>query len=150
MGRVDATQRLGGRVADAEALWYDLARWPAFVEGFEAVESVEHGWPREGGELTWRSIPAGRGRVTERVTRHEVRRGQESQVADDQLTGTQTVSLRPLEEGCEIKLVLDYRLKTGPLMAVVDLLFVRRAVRASLRRTLAEFARELAGAGRRM
>jgi hypothetical protein len=35
-------------------------------------------------------------------------------------------------------------------MAVVDLLFVRRAVRASLRRTLAEFARELAGAGRRM
>ncbi len=64
-------------------------------------------------------------------------------MADDQLTGTQTVSLRPLEEGCEIKLVLDYRLKAGPLMAVVDLLFVRRAVRASLRRTLAGFAREL-------
>ncbi|MDQ3608603.1 MAG: SRPBCC family protein [Actinomycetota bacterium] len=143
MARANATQRLSGRVADAEALWYDLARWAAFVEGFAAVESVEHGWPREGGVLTWRSIPAGRGRVTERVTRHEVRGGQMSEVADDQLTGTQTVSFRPVDEGCEIELMLDYRLKAGPLMAVLDLLFIRRAVRASLRRTLAAFAREL-------
>lgn len=149
MGRVDATQRLPGRVAEAEALWYDLARWPAFVEGFAAVETVEHGWPREGGELTWRSIPAGRGRVTERVTRHEVRGGQESQVVDDQLTGSQTVSFRPADDGCEIELALDYRLKARPLVAVVDLLFIRRAVRASLRRTLAAFAAELAREGRR-
>ena len=141
--RVSARQRLPVRVAEAEALWYDLARWGAFVEGFAAVESVEHGWPREGGVLTWRSIPAGRGRVTERVTRHEVRGGQVSEVADDQLTGTQTVSFRPAGEGCEIGLVLDYRLKAGPLMAVVDFLFISRAVRASLRRTLAAFAREL-------
>ena len=143
MARVSATHRLSGRVADAEALWYDLARWTAFVEGFAAVESVEHGWPREGGVLTWRSIPAGRGRVTERVTRHEVRGGQLSEVVDDQLTGTQTVSFRPAGEGCEVELVLDYRLKAGRRMAVVDILFIRPAVRASLRRTLAAFAREL-------
>lgn len=141
--RVSARQRLPGRVADAEALWYDLARLAAFVEGFAAVEAVEHGWPREGGVLTWRSVPAGRGRVTERVVRHEVRGGQVSEVADDQLTGTQTVSFRPAGGGCEIELVLDYRLKAGPHMAVVDFLFIRRAVRASLRRTLAAFAREL-------
>ena len=143
MASVNATQRLSGRVADAEALWYDLARWPAFVEGFAAVETVEHGWPREGGVLTWRSVPAGRGRVTERVTRHEVRGGQVSEVIDDQLTATQTVSFRPAADGCEIELSLDYRLKAGPRMAVVDVLFIRRAVRASLRRTLAAFAREL-------
>lgn len=141
--RVSARERLPGRVADAEALWYDLARWATFMEGFAAVEAVEHGWPREGGVLTWRSVPAGRGRVTERVIRHEVRGGQVAEVADDQLTGTQAVSFRPAGEGCEIELTLDYRLKAGFHMAVVDFLFIRRAVRASLRRTLAAFAREL-------
>lgn len=141
--RVSARQRLPGRVADAEALWYDLARWAAFVEGFAAVEAVEHGWPRQGGLLTWRSVPAGRGRVTERVIRHEARGGQVADVSDDQLTGTQAVSFAPASEGCEIELVLDYQLKAGPHMAVVDVLFIRRAVRASLRRTLAAFSREL-------
>ena len=41
-------------------------------------------------------------------------------------------------------LELDYELKqSGPVRALVDLLFIRRAVRDSLRRTLARFSREV-------
>ena len=53
--------------ADAFALWTDLSRWPTFVDGFGHVERVDDSWPQEGAKLVWRSVPTGRGVVTERV-----------------------------------------------------------------------------------
>ena len=47
MGRASASITLPAtRIADAEALWYDLTRWPSFVEGFKHVVKVEgETWP---------------------------------------------------------------------------------------------------------
>ena len=126
----------------ARALWTDLRRWPSFVEGFARVREVSDDWPGEGARLVWESIPAGRGRVTERV----VESSDESfatEVFDDSLHGTQRATFVPLEEGSRATLELEYELsKYGPLRAVADVIFIRRALRDSLRRTLARFAVE--------
>jgi hypothetical protein len=46
-------------------------------------------------------------------------------------------------EGTRVELTLDYELsKYGPLRAVADVLFIRRALRDALRRTLRRFAIE--------
>jgi len=146
MATVRARRVVPVRASDAEAVWYDLARWPAFVEGFARIVSVTGEWPRAGAEVTWETNPAGRGRVTERVVGFQTRGGQEVEVADETLTGTQRVTFEPLDEGCAVELELDYRLvRGGPLMVPVDLLFIRRTVRMSLQDTLARFARELNG-----
>jgi Polyketide cyclase / dehydrase and lipid transport len=137
-----------GPVSEAEALWYDLRRWPAFVEGFAAVRREEGDWPRAGGVLVWDSRPEGRGRVVERVTRFEPRRGQIANVEDEQLTGRQEIAFRPAEgeRPAEVELTLAYELKKGgPFMWLTDLAFIRRAQRDSLHRTLQHFARELEG-----
>jgi hypothetical protein len=42
-----------------------------------------------------------------------------------------------------VSLTLEYRLKAGsPITPILDLLFIRRAVRDSLQRTLARFGHE--------
>ncbi len=144
MASASAAVELEGPVGEAEALWYDTARWPAFVEGFHHVAKVEGGWPRSG-RIVWDSRPNGRGRVQERVTAFEAGAGQTVEVEDPRLSGTQTVAFAPAPEGgCRVTLTLDYRLKQGgPVAPLVDALFVRRAVRDALRRTLSRFAREL-------
>ncbi len=137
-----------GPVFEAEALWYDLRRWPAFVEGFGAVRRQEGEWPRAGSVLVWDSRPNGRGRVVERVTRYEPRAGQTTEVEDGQLTGAQQIAFTLGEAGApaRIELSLAYSLKRGgPLMALTDIAFIRRALRDSLRRTLLAFTRELEG-----
>jgi Polyketide cyclase / dehydrase and lipid transport len=141
-----ATVTVPDLVSEAEALWYDLGRWPAFIEGFAAVRRQEGDWPSAGAVLVWDSRPTGRGRVVERVTRYEARAGQTSEVEDEQLTGRQEIGFRPLDEGAEMELSLDYELKKGgPFMWLTDVVFIRRALRDSLRRTLVQFSRELAG-----
>ena len=37
MGRVRSEVRIAAREAEAEALWYDTARWSSFVDGFARV-----------------------------------------------------------------------------------------------------------------
>ena len=65
MGRSGAAITLPDvRIADAEALWYDLERWPSFVEGFKHVVIVGGGWPAVGAVLFWECGTDGRGRVT--------------------------------------------------------------------------------------
>ena len=134
-----------GAISDAERLWYDLTRWPSFVEGFAHVTKREGDWPRPGSRIVWNSVPAGRGLVSERVTAYEVRVAQTVDVEDPRLTGSQTISFAAAGDGrCRVALELDYRLKQGgPFAGVVDALFVRRALRDALRRTLSRFAREL-------
>src|SRR5436190_8722583 len=143
MGRARAAIEVGGSVEGAEALWYDLQRWPTFIDGFARVVRSE-GWPAAGGTLVWDSTPAGRGRVVEQVTAQVAGEGQTAEVEDPRLSGTQTVAFTALENGVGVTLSLDYKLKQGgPLRALADVFFIGRAIRDSLRRTLVRFAREL-------
>ncbi len=124
-------------------LWTDLRRWPGFVEGFARVREATGEWPEVGSQVVWESIPSGRGRVTERVTAVDPGRTVTTQVFEEALTGTQTVSVEAAEEGAAVKVELQYELtRTGPLRAVADLLFFRRALGDAQRRTLARFGIE--------
>lgn len=147
MGRAQARVETVGPIAEAEALWYDHRRWASFVEGFAHVARVEGEWPHVGARVVWDSGRAGRGRVVEQVIEHEPRVGQTVQVEDPKLRGTQRVSFTLAEgDAIEVALELQYELKSkGPAGRVVDVLFVRRALTDSLRRTLVRFARELEG-----
>lgn len=145
--RARAQVTVPGRIADAEALWYDTRRWPSFVDGFHHVARADPEWPAAGA-LTWDSTPGGRGRVLERVVRHETRVGQTAEVEDARVAATQTVTFAAAAgERVRVVLELDYAVKDrrgGPLFAVVDALFIRPRQREALQRTLTRFARELA------
>ena len=146
MGRVRAAQPVPGLAFDAEELWYDPTRWPAWVDGFGHLVKLEGDWPAEGARSVWDSRPGGRGRVVERVTAYEARVGQTLAIEDDKLRGTQRVSFTPGPDGVEVALELEYELKaSNPFTPITDALFIRRALRDSLKRTLLRFARERRG-----
>jgi|SRR4051794_4081892 hypothetical protein len=143
MPRVRVTQRVPGLASEAEALWYDPQRWPAFVDGFGHAVKLEGDWPAVGARSVWDSKPGGRGRVVERVTAYETRSGQTVEVEDGKLTGTQRVAFKPDGDAVEVALELEYELKErNALTPFTDALFIRRALRDSLKRSLIRFARE--------
>ena len=145
MGRAAASIQVPGRAADAEALWYDPMRWAAWLDGFAHAAQVPDGWPASG-TLLWTSRPGGRGRVLEEVVAYEPRTGQTLRVEDERLRGTQRVEFRPASDHVTIRVELEYELKERtPLSPIVDLLFIRRELTASLQRSLAGFARERRG-----
>jgi polyketide cyclase/dehydrase/lipid transport protein len=140
MPRVSATIELPGRVYEAETCWYDLERWPQWVDGLARVIEVRGDWPGPGSEVVWESHPAGRGIVRERVSEYEPRAGQTSEVDDDSISARQSVTFQPRDEGVRLELALDYTLKRrSPLGWLVDLVFIRRLMGASLGRTLERF-----------
>jgi len=145
VARIGAEIDVHADLPTVEELWYDTSRWPSFVDGFARVVKLEDGWPQEGGRLVWESTPAGRGRVVERVTGYEPGRGQTVAIEDPKLRGTQRVQFERLLDGTAVALALEYELKEpdNPLRPIVDLLFIRRALRDALRRTLVRFGREL-------
>lgn len=144
---VTAAETFPGSVHEAERVWYDTGRWPHFIDGLESVEEVTPNWPGVGAQLRWRSRPAGRGVVMERVVAYELLEGQEVEVQDDSITGRQRVSFTPEDDGVNVELSLSYELKgRSPLMALVDLLFIRRAMSTSLSSTLRRFGAELESA----
>jgi uncharacterized membrane protein len=125
----------------AYELWVDTSRWATFIDGFGHVERQDAMWPQVGAKIVWRSPPAGRGVVTERVIANEPGVRFATQVFEQRITGTQTVHFA---DG-EVALELDYELQSGgPLKAVVDAIFIRRAQAEALQRTLARFKREAA------
>ena len=134
--------------ARAFALWADVRRWPTFVDGFARVERIDEGWPDEGAKIVWQSTPDGRGRVTERVTASQPGVVLATQVFEEKLTGVQTARFEPEEDegpGTLVELELDYQLtEGGPLAGLTDVLFIRRAQRDALVRTLRRFATEAA------
>ena len=120
-------------------LWTDVSRWPSFVEGFARVVELDPEWPAEGSRAIWESVPAGRGRVTEKVADggpgHFA-----TLVFEDRLAGRQTFRAAESEGGARVELSLEYTLtKYGPLGALADAIFIRRALRDSLRRTITRF-----------
>ena len=130
----------------AWALWTDVRRWPTFVEGFSGVIERGSDWPMRGAKVVWNSTPGGRGRVTEKVTQSEPGKRFATQVFEDALVGTQLASFARAEDGrTRVELRLDYELsRGGPLRALADVLFIRRALNQALGRTLARFATEAA------
>jgi hypothetical protein len=124
-------------------LWCDPDRWPTFVEGFARVLERSPDWPAEGARVVWESKPSGRGRVTEKVVAAPGPDRFATQVFEERLHGTQTLRVVESEGGSRAELALEYQLtKYGPLGAVADAIFIRRAIRDMLRRTLRRFSVE--------
>ena len=124
-------------------LWTDQTRWATFIEGFARVVEEDAGWPGDGSRLVWESIPAGRGRVTEKVVQAPAGDRFATQVFEERLIGVQTFRAAESETGSRVELSLEYTLtKYGPLSGLADAIFIRRALRDSLRRTLSRFAVE--------
>jgi hypothetical protein len=145
MGRVRIAVEVPRPASAAEALWYDPKRWASFVDGFGHVARISGDWPHVGAEVVWDSPPGGRARVVEKVEAYEPRVGQTLRVEDERMRGVQRVSFEPRPEGCVVGVELDYEIKQrSGFTPLVDLLFVRRPVTESLRRTLRKFAIELA------
>ncbi len=148
MGVARAAVELTAVPAAVERLWSEPEGWAGFVDGFERVVELDPAWPAVGSRLTWESHSSGRGRVVEQVLRQVP--GSELVVAqeDPQLRGVQRLAFAPVAADASrigVALELDYALiRSGPFMVVADPLFVRRALRDSLRRTLAGLARALA------
>ena len=127
-------------------LWTDLTRWPTFIDGFGHVDRVDGDWPAEGAKLVWRSGPAGRGVVTEKVVASEPGERFVTQVFEERMSGAQAVRFTTTEDDrTRVDIELDYTLtQGGPLKGITDLLFIRRALTDALRRTLRRFATEAA------
>ena len=125
-------------------LWTDLRRWPTFIDDFAQAESVDPEWPERGSKLVWVSRPHGRGRVTQKVTACIPPTRLETTIFEERLTGTQTATFEPAEDGRTVfALGLDYSLTTaGVFAAITDFFFIRRALRDSLVRTCRRFASE--------
>jgi hypothetical protein len=147
-------------------LWTDPERWPGFVEGFERVVELDGGWPAVGATAVWESGPEGRGRVTERVVEYVPAERFATEVAEappgggpPRLRGRQSLAIAggaargaaADAPSSEVELRLDYELVRGRGSpgAITDLLFVRRALRDALRRTLERFVAETERPGAR-
>jgi uncharacterized membrane protein len=146
MAATSAARRVELDPDRAWTLWTDLGRWATFIEGFSQVVEGDAEWPAEGAKIVWRSTPGGRGRVTEKVTASEPGARFVTQVFEDQMSASQLVMFALAEDGrTRVELRLDYELtQAGPLKAVADVLFIRRALNQALNRTLARFATEAA------
>lgn len=140
MKTVTTAQTFPGSVHEAQTRWYDTNGWPAWVEGLSHIVERSADWPAVGSSVVWQSGPAGRGRVRERVLEYEPLQGQTVAVEDDSIEGRQTVSFTPTGEGVEVELTLRYELKRRSFLTpLVDFLFIRRAMAASLHATLTRF-----------
>ncbi len=145
MGIARAAQWVPGAVEDVEREWYDTSRWRAWVDGLDRVVRVEPDWPGVGAIVTWESGPDGRGTVTEQVTAYEPLAGQTLAVEDSAIRGTQSVAFRPVGDGVEVALSLEYSYRHGSFITpLIDLLFIKREMARSLARSLARFEVELA------
>jgi hypothetical protein len=144
MRSVHAINTFAASVHEAERCWYDTSHWQSWVDGLDRVVMTAEPWPLVGGSVTWESGPAGRGRVTETVVAYIPAAGQTVEVADDAVTGRQTVAFAPAGDGVEVTLRLEYRLRRrSPVTPLVDVLFIRREMSLSLSRSLARFGARL-------
>src|SRR4051794_41333133 len=104
----------------AAALWTNTDRWATFIEGFAHVSEKKDGWPEAGGKIVWRSIPGGRGIVTERVLESERAADGStrivSRVFEEALTGTQTVTFTAGDGVTDMRIELDYELAPNTVM----------------------------------
>ena len=129
----------------ARGLWTDTGRWGTFVEGFGHVAEAKGDWPQVGAQVVWQSTPGGRGRVTEKVVDDSPARFA-TRISEEALQGQQSATFAPAEDGgTRVDLQIDYDLsRGGPFQALSDALFIRRALRDALKRTLRRYVVEAA------
>jgi len=143
MGKVSEELLVPASLAEVWDLYFTDSTWPTWADQFHAVESVSENYPETGGQLVWRSGPAGRGTVTETVLEHEPRRLHRIRFADQHAEGEQTTTFALEGQGTKVSLALVYGLMhAGPLGPVTDRLFVRTQMRRSLIRSLQGLASE--------
>ena len=148
MGRAAETVLVSAPVAEVWDFYFQPETWPSWVDGFGRVESSS-GYPEEGGTLRWRSGPAGRGSVAERVVEHQPRRIHRIEFADDlsegELSTRFAVQSGPAgEPATRVTQEMEYRLRRGgPLTFLTDALFVRPQVARSLGRSLERLRSEV-------
>lgn len=146
MGRVSRSVLVGASLAEAWSHYFDERCWSSWVDGFHAVEAKD-GYPLPGSTLRWRSVPAGRGTVTERVIEHEPRRRHRIEFADPQSGGELLTEFEMEGEGTRVTVTMDYRLTGGgPLSRLTDVLFIRGQLGRSVERSLARLRLELESA----
>ena len=143
MGEITESVGIEASLAETWDYHFDPRGWPAWVDGFQAVTSSE-GYPDEGGTLRWRSTPAGRGEVSERVLDHIPRNLHRVAFSDPQTEGELRTSFRIEGDGTRVEQTLSYRLRArGPFAWATDRLFIRSQQRRSVQRTLERLKHEV-------
>jgi uncharacterized membrane protein len=144
MSKVSDQVRVKASLAETWDHYFEPRGWPAWVDQFASVAATGDGYPETGGTLRWRSVPAGRGEVTEQVVEHEPRRLHRVEWEDPQSSGELLTTFRIKGESTEVRQELEYSLKSGGLFAwVTDRLFVRSQMRRSLERSLSRLRHEV-------
>lgn len=143
MSRISESVFVEASLAEAWEYYFEPGGWPAWVDGFGRVQASD-GYPAVGGSLSWSSIPAGRGEVSERVLEHEPRRLHRVAFRDSSSSGELRTGFAIEGRGTRVTQELDYRLSDrGPLSWLTDRLFIRSQMRGSMRRSLERLALEL-------
>jgi uncharacterized membrane protein len=131
-----------GSLKEVWDFYFDPRGWPAWVDGFAAVERSD-GYPEPGGTLVWRSKPAGRGTVSEHVVERSPRTRHRIEWSDPESSGELLSEFAVEGDAVRVTLTLDYRLAGGgPFGRITERLFVRGQVRQSLQRSLLRFKHE--------
>ena len=148
MTEVSEAIAIDASLAEIWEYHFDPRWWPAWADGFQAVVKTD-GYPLEGGTLRWRSTPAGRGEVTERVAEHHPRRLHRVEFTDAQTEGELVTTFEVRGEGTLVEQRLRYELRSGgPFAWVTDKLFIRPQQRGSMRRSLVRLKQEVETARR--
>jgi uncharacterized membrane protein len=137
MASVADSVHVAAPVAVVWRLYFEPATWPAWVDGFGSVESSD-GYPERGGTLRWRSTPAGRGTVSERVLEHEPQRLHRVEFSDPESEGELVTAFEPDGgDATRVSQKVAYRLRdAGVLTRLTDPIFIRPQVARSVRRSL--------------
>jgi Polyketide cyclase / dehydrase and lipid transport len=123
--------------------YFEPRGWPAWVDGFGAVEASD-GYPEPGGSLRWHSIPAGRGIVTESVLEHEPRRLHRIAFRDPESAGELRTTFNMQGQRTLVAQEFEYRIsKRNPFVWLTDLVFIRSQMRGSLSRSLGRLKLEV-------
>ena len=130
-------------LAEVWDTYLDPRGWASWVDGFAQATSVGDDWPEAGSVLRWRSIPAGRGEVEERVTAHEERRRHAFDFRDPAMTGSVETTFAIDGPGTRVEQKMEYQLlDRGPISRIAALFFVKGQVRSSVQRSLGALAHE--------
>jgi hypothetical protein len=141
MATVSETVHIEASLAEVWDHYFDVRAWGSWVDGFQAAIEAED-YPAAGSTLRWRSIPAGRGEVTERVLEHEHRRRHLIEFSDPEMEGRLETRFEIAGEGTWVTQELAYTLLAkGPIARMGAVLFVKNQVRASMQRSLLAFGR---------
>lgn len=136
--------RVEASLAETWDAYFDPRLWGSWVDGFQTQVERSPGYPAEvGSALVWRSIPAGRGTVRERVLAHEERRLHRIAFADPAMEGELETRFAIEGSGTRVRQEMSYRLlDRGPISRLGALLFVKAQIRSSMERSLAAFKHE--------